>query len=250
MTRIPLIAGNWKMYKTEKEALEFLKVLAPIIEGCKPLVYLAVPYTMISPLAKAAKKINVVIGAQNMHDANEGAFTGEVAALMLKSAGAEFVLLGHSERRIHFHEDDHFIHRKLIRALKDDVQPILCVGETEKEMEENKRDEVLKRQLSGALTGVSKEDVTKVVMAYEPVWAIGTGKTATPKIAQSAHHYIRKVLQDLFDAETAAKITIVYGGSVKPENIQDLMKQKDIDGALVGGASLNAQSFSQIINHC
>lgn len=249
MARTPLIAGNWKMYKTEKEAVEFIGSLASLVEGCKALVYLSVPFTMISPVAKAAKKTNIVIGAQNMHDASEGAFTGEIAGLMLKSAGAEFVLIGHSERRAIFREDDHFIHRKLIRALKDGLQPILCVGETETEEEEGRRDEVLKRQLSSALAGVSAEDVEKIIVAYEPVWAIGTGKTATPKVAQSAHHFIRKVLEELFNATVSSKMTILYGGSVKPENTQDLMKQKDIDGALVGGASLNSESFSQIINH-
>lgn len=242
-----IIAGNWKMYKTESEAVDFITTLAPMVENCGVKIFLAVPFTAISAAVKAAKNTSIVIGAQNMNDAEKGAFTGEIAALMLKSAGAEFVILGHSERRTLFGENDGVINKKVLRALKDDLRPILCVGETEKERTENQTEEVLKRQIFRGLEKVSSVDAEKIVLAYEPVWAIGTGKTATPEMAQNAHHFIRNCLKELFDGKISSRMCILYGGSVKGDNIAEIRKGADIDGALVGGASLDPKTFFEII---
>ena len=247
--RQPIIAGNWKMYKTREEAISFIQELAPKVKDTDAAIYLAVPFTDIVDAAKAAEETPILIGAQNMNDASKGAFTGEVASDMLKSAGASFVILGHSERRHIFKETDDFINRKVRRALQDELQPILCVGETSDERENKQTQDVLKNQIKGGLAAVTNEEIEKIVIAYEPVWAIGTGKTATPEIAQEAHSFIRSCISDMFSKDIADKIRILYGGSVKSENISDLMRQKDIDGALVGGASLNADSFSQIVNY-
>ncbi len=249
MERKKIIAGNWKMHKTEPETIEFIKKLAPEIVSCKPSVYIAVPFTSLHVAKKASEKTNVIIGAQNMHFEEKGAFTGEISAVMLKTAGAEFVLLGHSERRHVFHESDDMIAKKMVRALLDDLQPILCVGETEEERESGKTEKVLLQQLQTGLKKISEKEMEKVIVAYEPVWAIGTGKTATPEMAQKAHCFIRKSLKEMF-AKTADFVPILYGGSVKPENSKELMSQKDIDGALIGGASLKPESFAAIINQC
>lgn len=200
--------------------------------------------------ARFAKNTNISIGAQNMNDAREGAFTGEIAGLMLKEAGAEFVLVGHSERRRIFKETSEFVHKKTIRALQDDLQPIVCVGEDLEERESGSAEEVLGKQISESLGKIPAEDAGKIVLAYEPVWAIGTGKTATPKMAQEAHAFCRSCLADLFGKKTADKISILYGGSVKPENAEQLASQKDIDGVLVGGASLNPTTFAEIALNC
>ncbi len=250
MTRDLIVVGNWKMYKTSREAAGYIEELIPLIEGCKAKILLAVPFTSISSAVKAAKGSGILIGAQNMNDARDGAFTGEIAALMLKEAGADFVLLGHSERRQVFGESNDYIRRKVVRALQDDLLPILCVGETAMQREANETEEVLRNQLTACLEGIPKEEAEKIVVAYEPVWAIGTGKTATPKIAQEAHHICREVLGDLFGKRKAATMPILYGGSVKPDNAQELASQKDIDGVLVGGASLDPKSLAQIALHC
>ena len=249
MERRQIIAGNWKMYKTKEEAIKFIHELAPLVVDIKKDVYLAVPFTIIESCVKVSEKTPVVIGAQNMNDADKGAFTGEIAAIMLKSIGSEFVILGHSERRHIFNETDEFINKKVIKALKDDIEPILCVGETEAQREEDKTEEVLETQLKKCLKNVAEEEADKVVIAYEPVWAIGTGKTATPEIAEHAHKMIRKILSDIYSQDVAEKISILYGGSVKPDNIENLMKQDDIDGALVGGAALDYKSFYEIIKN-
>ncbi|MBN1914536.1 MAG: triose-phosphate isomerase [Parachlamydiales bacterium] len=249
MEKEHIIVGNWKMYKTEQETVEFLQTLAPLVAAVNARVYLAVPFTSIPTAVKVTEKTNIVIGAQNMNDATKGAFTGEIAGIMLKASGAEFVILGHSERRELFKEDDDFINRKVIRALKDDLQPILCIGETLDERELGKTEEVLARQLQKGLKKVSMEDVEKIIIAYEPVWAIGTGKTATPELAQEAHRFIRQTLGTLFSGKES-KISLLYGGSVKPDNAALLLSQKDINGALVGGASLDPKSFADIINAC
>lgn len=249
MEKLPIIAGNWKMHKTAEDAVHFIKELSPKITDCKVFVYLAVPFTAISKTSKASENTKVIIGAQNMNDAEKGAFTGEIAAIMLKEAGAEFVLLGHSERRGIFLETDDFINKKILRAIKDDLQPVLCVGETKEERENDKTDDVLKRQIEKGLKKISSEDAEKIIIAYEPVWAIGTGKVATPEIAQKAHEFIRECLKKLFGKKISDKMYILYGGSVKPENIQSLIKKKDIDGALVGGASLEVDTFLQIIQN-
>ncbi len=250
MPREKIVIGNWKMYKTAREAASYIEELIPLIEGCKTKVLLAVPFTTISTASKAAKGSPVLVGAQNMNDAREGAFTGEIAALMLKEAGADFVLLGHSERRHGFGETNDFVQRKVVRALQDDLIPVLCVGETADEREEGRTEEVLREQIEMGLEGVPKEESEKVILAYEPVWAIGTGKSATAKIAQEAHAFCRKVLGDVFGKKKAATVPILYGGSVKAENVNGLALEKDIDGVLVGGASLSVETLAKIVLNC
>lgn len=249
MEREVVIAGNWKMYKTIPQAEEFVKALAPMVKDSKSKVYLGVPFTAIQAAAQEAKDTNIVIGAQNMHDATEGAFTGEIAGDMLLAAGAKFVILGHSERRAIFKESNSFINSKVKKALADGLRPILCIGETLQEREDNRTEEVLKNQLLESLADITSEQLVTMVVAYEPVWAIGTGKTATPEIAQQAHAFCRELIASTWNEDVAKKVPILYGGSVKPNNVKDLMAQKDIDGALVGGASLEPESFSKIVNY-
>lgn len=250
MARKLYVVGNWKMYKTAREATDYVEELLPLIEGCKANIYLAVPFTSIARASHFAKETPITIGAQNMNDAREGAFTGEIAGLMLKEAGAAFVLLGHSERRQVFGETNEFIHSKLIRALQEDIQPLLCIGETARERDDNRTEEVLRVQIESALAGVPKEEVSRIILAYEPVWAIGTGRAATPKQAQKEHAFCRLVLEEIFGKRAANGISILYGGSVKPDNAAELIAQRDIDGVLVGGASLDAASFAAIAAHC
>ena len=225
------------MHKTALDAVHYVEAITPLLQGVESQVFLAVPFPSITSAAQAAKRADISIGAQNMHDAAEGAFTGEVSGRMLKSAGASFVLLGHSERRSLFGEDDAFIHRKVLRALQDDLIPILCVGETWEEREEGLTEKVLHRQLSTALAGVALDNL---IVAYEPVWAIGTGKSATPTMVAEAHAICRKY----------APVPLLYGGSVNAENAPQLISQKNVDGVLVGGASLSPQTFTQIAIHC
>lgn len=248
MDKKSIVAGNWKMYKTHKEAEEFIKNIIPLINSARASVYLAVPFVDLQIAIKTANNSNIIIGAQNMHDEQEGAFTGEISGVMLKNLGVEFVIIGHSERRHIFNEDNSFINRKVIRALKDGIQPILCIGETQKERDDNKTEEVLEEQLIKGLKDISKSDLTNVILAYEPVWAIGTGKTATSEIAESTHLLIRKIIIKHFDKKIANNIYILYGGSVKPANVEELMKQPNIDGVLVGGASLDVKNFADIVN--
>lgn len=243
------VVANWKMYKTAREATDYVETLLPQVEDSKVNIYIAVPFTSIAAAAHYAKETNIVIGAQNMNDAREGAFTGEIAGLMLKEAGAAFVILGHSERRHVFGETNAFIHRKVLRALQDNIQPILCIGETVKERDAGKTEEVLEEQLLSALDGVPKEDVENLIIAYEPVWAIGTGRTPTPKHIQEAHAFCRECLADVFGKKKAADLPILYGGSVKPENVAEIVGEKDVDGVLVGGASLNPEMLSEIIHN-
>lgn len=243
-----VIVGNWKMYKTIKEALAFIKELVPLVKNSTAKIYLAIPFTAIKSAAEAAKKTNIVIGAQNMHDVSEGAFTGEVAAEMLKEAGARFVILGHSERRRIFLETNSFINRKVKRALAEGLQPILCIGETWEERQEGKTAEILKTQLSECLEGIEKEQIEKIIVGYEPVWAIGTDQTATPDQAQEAHALCRSFILELADEAIAQRTIILYGGSVKADNASVLLDEPDVDGLLVGGAALSADSFSKIVN--
>ncbi len=241
-----IIIGNWKMHKTSHEANEFIKQLAPLIKESSLRVGLAVPFTSIESSAKTAKGTSIEIGAQNINDAREGAFTGEIAASMVKKAGATFVLLGHSERREYFHEDNLFIHAKVMRALTEGLQVVLCIGETLEQRETN-HEEILETQLEEGLKGISDEYLPQIMVAYEPVWAIGTGKSATPETAQETHAFCRSTLKKIF-GEKGASIPILYGGSVKPDNAKSLLEKPDIDGALVGGASLEVKSFSAIIH--
>ncbi len=248
MEKKNIVAGNWKMNKTNQEAKEFIKNLAPLIQSARASVYIAPSFTALQESILAAKNTNIIIGAQNMHDEVDGAFTGEVSGIMLKALGCEFVILGHSERRHIFQEDNTFINRKLIRALKDGLNPILCIGETQKERDEKKTEIVLEEQFLKGIQNVAKKDALNIILAYEPVWAIGTGKTATPKIAEQTHAFIRKLIIKYFDKEISKKMHILYGGSVKAQNVEELMQQENIDGVLVGGASLEYKSFAEIIN--
>jgi triosephosphate isomerase len=244
-----IVIGNWKMHKTAREAVDTIELLTPLIEGCRPQVMLAVPFTSIASAVDGATMSAILIGAQNMHDAREGAFTGEISALMLKEAGARFVILGHSERRHIFGESDDWIHRKVLRALQDDLPPVLCVGETEKEKDAGQTDKILERQIVSALHDVPELDAAKVMIAYEPVWAIGTGKTATPPMVQAAHSHCRQIVHKLFGKAFSEKMNILYGGSVKSANVAEIASQKDIDGVLVGGASLDPVEFAAIIKN-
>lgn len=249
-SREKFIIGNWKMHKTIEEAVSFVAELVPLVQDCHDQVYLAVPFTAIHPAAEKAKGSRVIIGAQNMNDASEGAFTGEIAARMLIDAGAQFVILGHSERRHYFHETSEFINRKVKKAIKEGLQAIVCVGETSAEHEAGKSQEVVKEQLTATLAGLDERGMHQVMISYEPVWAIGTGDTATPEIAEEMHQFCRKVLAEVVNEAAAEFTQILYGGSVRPENAKQLMEQTDIDGLLVGGASLSLESFVKIVNYC
>jgi triosephosphate isomerase len=247
-TRPCLIVGNWKMYKTIDQAIAFIDTIAPLAQNSSAKVMLAVPYTAIKTLADRVKGTNIVIGAQNMNDASEGAFTGEVAAVMLKEAGAEFVLLGHSERRHIFHEDNAFINRKVLRALQCDLSPLLCIGETYEQHQDDKTHEVLQTQLTECLKDASKDALKTLMVAYEPVWAIGTGLAATTDVVEKAMKGCKDILGELFDAKSVAKVPLLYGGSVNPANAKDFLDLKEIDGLLIGSASLATDSFAKIIS--
>lgn len=250
MSRSTVVSGNWKMFKTVPEATQFVKDLAPMLKDSQVKVSISVPFTAIFPAAMESQGTDIMVGAQNMHDANEGAFTGEIAASMLIDAGAKFVILGHSERRNAFSEDSAFINRKVHSALSLDLNVTLCVGETESEHKDGRREEVLRKQIEESLKGITAEQMPKIILAYEPVWAIGTGNPASPEVAQETHKLCRQIVADLFSDEVAQNLTIQYGGSVKPENAADLIAMPDIDGMLVGGASLEANVFYQIIEAC
>lgn len=247
--RPTVIAGNWKMYKTIEESVSYLETLAPLVKKSQAAVLLAVPFTAIYPSSQKVKELGcaITIGAQNMNDASEGAFTGEIAARMVVEAGAQFVILGHSERRQIFHESSSFINAKLKSALAAKLQPIVCIGETLEQHENNERDEVLKSQILRTLEGLKAGDVGSIILAYEPIWAIGTGKVAKAEDAEAAHHFCREVVAKKWGKRAAKRLVIQYGGSVKPENAPQLLAQENIDGLLVGGASLSPEAFSQII---
>ncbi|CUI16582.1 triosephosphate isomerase [Candidatus Protochlamydia naegleriophila] len=243
-----VITGNWKMYKTIQEAQSFVSQLIPVVEEDDVGVWLAVPFTAIYSLAQEVQKTPLMIGAQNMNDASEGAFTGEIAGKMLKEAGASFVLLGHSERRRLYHEDNAFINRKVKRALEAGLRPVLCVGETLQEYEAGETQHVIQTQLTECLKELAAEQLKSLVIAYEPVWAIGHGQSATPEIAQEVQSFCRQVMAEQFSSELAEQLVIQYGGSVNTSNAKELLSQPDIDGLLIGGASLSLESFIQIVN--
>lgn len=246
--RIPIIAGNWKMYKTDNEAYELVSSLKDRLKGVDSVkVVLCPPFTALSSVKKGIEGSNLLLGAQNMHWEDEGAFTGEISPRMLLSLGCSFVILGHSERRMYFGETNEIINKKLKKALEAGLNPIVCVGEKLEEREAGKTDKVVEDHIRGAFKELSPEQAKKAVIAYEPVWAIGTGKTASPKQANDVHRFIREKLRDLYSDEIAENKIILYGGSVKPENSKDLLNQTDIDGALVGGASLKSDSFEKIV---
>jgi triosephosphate isomerase len=247
--RKKILAANWKMNLTHSEAGAYLQAFLSEIGDVNDVeVVIIPPFTAIPALAEAFDKIQSLrLGAQNMHWEKSGAFTGEISAQMLKALYVKYVVIGHSERRTLFGETDELVNRKVRSAFDAGLRPIVCVGETLRERENNQFEKILGRQIREGLEGVAAKDFNELVVAYEPVWAIGTGKTATPDQAQQAHAFIRNVLSSLVDSNIASKIRIQYGGSVKPENTEVLMRQPDIDGALVGGASLDPRSFAQII---
>jgi len=246
--RTPLMAGNWKMYKSVGEAIALVEALKKSLAGVTDReILVCPPFTALYPVAQALKGSHIELGAQNIYPQKEGAYTGEISPTMLVDVGCLYVILGHSERRQHFQETDEFINRKVHLALKHALRPILCVGETLEEREAGQEVAVVTKQVRECLAGVTGEGMKEVVIAYEPVWAIGTGRTATPEQAQAMHKTIRAILKDLYGPETAKATCIIYGGSVKPDNIDDLMREPDIDGTLVGGASLKAESFARIV---
>jgi triosephosphate isomerase len=246
--RRPIIAGNWKMNKTSSEAVELVKELLQEISDVSGTdIVVCPPYTALESVAWVVGDGPVKIGAQNMHWEQQGAYTGEIAAKMLLTIGCRYVILGHSERRSLFGETNSQINKKLKAALGTSLVPIVCVGEQLQEREGGQTEQVVRDHVLGALGDLEPEELHRVILAYEPVWAIGTGKTASPEQANEVHAYIRDILGEAFSTSLAQKIRIQYGGSVKPENAPDLLSQPDIDGALVGGASLDAQSFARII---
>lgn len=247
--RIPVIAGNWKMHKTIEDAARFVKGLVPLIKDAQAKVFIAVPYTAIRFAADAAKGSSIVIGAQNMNDSDDGPFTGEISANMLQNAGAKFVILGHSERRHHFNETNAFIHSKVLKAISENIQIIFCIGETELEHKNKKAEEALKKQLEESLWDISAENMADIILAYEPVWAIGSGDSDPPDKVQEIHRFCRQWVNLKWGKETADKVIIQYGGSVHPNDAKDFMEQPDVDGLLVGGASLTLESFNQIIHY-
>lgn len=248
--RKPLIAANWKMYKTPAQAEEFVKAFLPLVANHdRDEVVLCPSDTSLSVVVPAVAGSNVAVGGQNMHFAEEGAYTGETSAQMLTAIGATHVIIGHSERRQYFNETDETVNKKLATALKHKLTPIVCIGEVLAEREANHTDEVLRKQISLALVGVIPEDAENIVVAYEPVWAIGTGKTATPEMAAEAHLLIRSEIARRLGRHVADSIRILYGGSVKPDNAVALLNQPEIGGALVGGASLDPQSFAKIVKY-
>ena len=250
MPRKSLIAANWKMYKTPHEAKAFVESFLPLIAGHdRDEIALFPSVTSLATVVEAAAGSNVVVGLQNMHYAEDGAFTGETSAAMLKAVGATHTLIGHSERRQYFNETDEVVNKKLHTALKHSIVPVVCVGEVLAEREGYQTAEVLKFQITAALTGVTAHAAAPIVIAYEPVWAIGTGKTATPQMAVEAHQIIRAEVAKLLGDPVAEAVRILYGGSVKPENACDLLCQAEIDGALVGGASLKPDSFASIVKY-
>ena len=248
--RKPVIAGNWKMYKTLADTEAFFAALGPHLSGVTQCdIVIAPPFTALRRAAELANEIGIAVSAQDLHWEREGAFTGAISAGMIRDAGCRHTLIGHSERRQLFGETDESVNKKIRAALLAGLGPIVCIGETLAEREGGQTEAVLERQLTQGLSGLTEDEFSPIMIAYEPVWAIGTGRTATPEIAQQAHAYIRQGIGRLVSDGAAEKVRILYGGSVKPDNIRGLMAQPDIDGALVGGASLDANSFAAIIRY-
>jgi triosephosphate isomerase len=250
MSRKVIIAGNWKMNKTAAEGKALVEELKPLVAGLDNVeIGVAPTFTSLAAVVEAAKGSNIKVGAQNVHWAENGAFTGEISAEMLKEVGVDFVIVGHSERRQYFGETDETVNMRTKAALAAGLDVIVCIGELLEEREGGKTEAVLETQLKGGLAGLTAEDMANIVIAYEPVWAIGTGKTATPEMAEETQAFCRKVVADIFGAEVADAVRIQYGGSMKAENSQELVAQPDIDGGLIGGASLKADSFAALIKN-
>ncbi len=247
--RKPIIAGNWKMNKTIKESLEMIEELKSFDLDKNVEKVLCVPFLSLKDMKKACEGTDVKIGAQNMHWEESGAFTGEVSPIMLKELDIDYVIIGHSERRLYFNETDETVNKKVLKALEYNINPIMCVGETLEEKEAGNEKEVVKNQIVKGLKDVPSEDMEKIVVAYEPIWAIGTGKTASSDDANEMIGYIRQIIEEIYNNDVKEKVRIQYGGSVKPSNVSELMEKEEIDGALVGGASLNAQDFKGLVNY-
>ena len=249
MIRIPLIAGNWKMYKTTAEAKAFAEEFSKLYKDTDVRAAICAPFTQLVALKEAFAGTNVKLGAQNVHFEDEGDFTGEISVEMLKEIGVDYCIIGHSERREYFAETDETVNLKLKKLFSSsEIIPILCVGENLREREAGNAFDVVEGQLKAGLEGIDKADVSKLVIAYEPIWAIGTGKTATPEQAGEMCAHIRNIVEKLYDEDTCDSVIIQYGGSVKPENASEIMNMDEIDGALVGGASLDASKFIKIVN--
>lgn len=246
--RIPFIAGNWKMYKSIADAKEYAMKFKTLYHGTDVKTAVFAPYPQLPLLVEEFKGTGIGVGAQNVHFEKEGAYTGEVSVPMLQELGVDYCLVGHSERRQYFGETDETVNLKLKALLETEILPVVCVGETLEQREGGKEEEVVSTQTKLAFEGVSAEDAAKVTIAYEPVWAIGTGKTATAEQANQMCYCIRMTLAEIYDTETADKVVIQYGGSVKPENATEIMNMEEIDGALVGGASLDPLKFIEIVN--
>jgi triosephosphate isomerase (TIM) len=247
--RTPFIAGNWKMFKTVAETVRYVKEFRNLVKDIADVeIVIAPPFTALHAAAEAARNSNVGIAAQDLHWEREGAFTGEISAPMIAESGAEYVIIGHSERRTLFGETDASVNRKIAAAFAGGLTPIVCIGETLDQRERNETFAVLDRQIRDGLDGITSDRLVQLVIAYEPVWAIGTGRNATPAQAAEAHGHIRKRLQQWFGTGPSELCRVVYGGSVKPENIRDLASQPDVDGALVGGASLDVRAFFDIVS--
>ena len=246
--RRPFIAGNWKMYKTAEQAKAFAEEFKKLYKPSDVRVAIAAPFTQLWALKEAFAGTGIGVAAQNMHWADEGAYTGEVSAAMLREIGVDYCVIGHSERRQYFAETDETVNKKVLKALAEGILPILCCGESLKTRDAGEQNAFVEAQIRADFAGVSAEDAKKVTVAYEPIWAIGTGRTASPEQAQDMCAYIREVLKDIYGEDISEEITIQYGGSVKPSNASDLMNQDDIDGALVGGASLKPADFMEIVH--
>lgn len=247
--RKPIIAGNWKMNKTPKEAFELIDELKPLVKDSEADVVVCPPFVCLQAAKDAIGDSNIALGAQNMHFEESGAYTGEIAPSMLKELGVEYVILGHSERREYFKETDELINKKVITAFENDLIPIMCVGETLEQREEGITEKLVEEQTRKGLQNLKASDAERIVIAYEPVWAIGTGKTATKEQANEVISFIRSIVKDMFGGDVAEKVRIQYGGSMNPKNVAELMSMSDIDGGLIGGASLKAEDFSKVVNY-
>jgi len=247
--RRKIIAGNWKMHNNLSDSQNLVTKLVNGLNNqtINREVIICPPFTSLSEVSNLLNGTKIELGAQNMHFEDKGAFTGEVSSEMLKSVGCKYVILGHSERRTIFGETDEFINRKIKKALASGLTPIFCIGESLEQKENGSTNDIIERQVQEGIKGLNEEEINKIIIAYEPIWAIGTGKTATPEQAQEVHQFIRSILKETFSDKTAENIPILYGGSVKPNNAFDLLAKADIDGALVGGACLDAGSFIEII---
>lgn len=246
--RKPIIAGNWKMNKTSAEAVKFIDEIKESVNGTDVEAVICAPFTALKDLKQAAEGTDIKIGAQNMHYEESGAYTGEISASMLSEIGVDYVIIGHSERRQYYNETDETVNKKIKKAFESRITPIFCVGETLEQRESDKTKEIVKDQIEKGLEGLSKENAKEIVIAYEPIWAIGTGKTASSTDANEVIAYIRETIKDIYSEEISEEVRIQYGGSVKPSNVEEIMNESDIDGALVGGASLEAKDFIELVN--